>query len=89
MQHKNEQAYCLHKKVSDMDPLLYEEKVMQTWDSIRELLLVEKCMGTLPRDIFESLADWIYDKGQNDALDKLAALLPLQASLILEQKVEL
>ena len=87
-----------------MDPLVYEEKVMQTWDSIRALLL-EGDMGTLPRDIFESLADWIYDKGQNDALDAAAELckgaklvdsaetLPLTnldcAELILKLKVDI
>ena len=75
-------VYCEGKKaVVDADhsyadckisPVLYEDRIMTTWDSIRNLLMIEQCMGTLPRDIFESLVDWIYDLGQNDALDALA-----------------
>ena len=71
-----------------MDPIIYEERVMKSWDGIRELLLVERDDGSLPRDIFESIADFIYDTAQQDVLKKLAVLLPEHAELILSQNTE-
>ncbi len=47
---------------------IYEQEFMQSWDNIRQMLLVDNDRGSLPRDNFETLIDFAYEMGYKKAL---------------------
>lgn len=47
---------------------IYEQEFMQSWDNIRQMLLVHNDRGSLPRDNFETLIDFAYEMGYKKAL---------------------
>lgn len=49
------------------------ENVMESWDEIRRLLLVNQNKGTLPREIFEHILENIDDMN-NDIAERLERL---------------
>lgn len=65
----NKQTLSLVERLSSS---LCNEDTMQTWDGIRKLLL-EGCLGSLPRDIFEGLLE-VFDEDRHEAAIRIAFL---------------
>lgn len=58
------------KSIPKIDKDVYEKEFMQSWDNIRQMLLVDHDKGSLPRDNFETLIDFAYEMGYNKALGR-------------------